>query len=154
MTIKETLLTNVLDGLRGISKAAGYAIDLQTAELKNQLLRDLNVEDLPAVLVSVGTDDFDHETFAGGDGNTQYRMLDLLFYAMIIDEPDAVLPGAIVENAITKALLRLRAASGGLLPADIVIGAIDYSEFERMENGIGIMKIPVRLKYGYVLSDL
>jgi hypothetical protein len=154
MTPEETVVAYLLEALRGITTANGYNVDIGLVELKDRMLRDLNGEDLPAVLASLGDDDFDRETFGNENENAHFRSLDLLLYVAAVYDAEEVVPGSPVKNAIVKCLLKNRCAADGRLPWDIMTGAIRYNEFERIENKIVKFTIPVRLKYCFTLEDL
>lgn len=148
------MVSYVIEALRSITTAGGYTIDIGLVELKDRLTRDLNGEDLPAILISLGNDDFDRETFASGDGNTQFRLLDLTLHVRGTDEPDVLVPGSKLKTAIMRCLLRNRCADDGKQPWDITIGGHTYSEFERIENGVAQLAMSIRLKYAFTLEDL
>jgi hypothetical protein len=154
MTPEESVLTYVLNALRGITKANGYTVTILTVELKNQFLRNLNIGDLPAILVSLGRDDYDREAFGSGDSNTHYRFMDLMLFVYMIDEADATVPGSAVKTAIMAALGKNRCAADGKWPWDIIVGPVNYSEFERSENRIGQFTMPIRARYSYSPGEL
>lgn len=155
MTPDQTVIEHLLTSLEGITTANGYSANVRTVDVKDRQMRDFNDTDTPLILLSIGIDEFDRESFGAQSGNVFFRFIDIDIYLRFIDESGVEPIGSDFKWDVIKCLLANRCADDGKLPWDLIIGAMNPNEFERSENRKAAeFRIPVRVKYQFALSDL
>lgn len=152
---RQTVRDYILDALKTITKANGYALDVETVELNSRLIRDLNLSDCPAIKL-VTKDDTDlSETLGFNVGNQYFQSWDMELLLHMPDPGDAAIEdaGELFLGAVAKCLIKNRHANDDK-PSNIKIKSIKTDDFERIENKIAQLSVTINVRYEFTLGDL
>lgn len=160
-TPRQLVRDYILTRLIGITKAGGYALDVQTAERTQKMLRDYNLSDLPACLLQCGNETEERaETLGGQRANGFFREWNMRLFLRLADRGnsnDIEDAGEIFLAAVIRALIVGR-SSISLSNTSVNLRDIRYDvkadEFERMENGISQYVMDLRVRYDFSVGDL
>lgn len=142
--------------LQGITVAGGYRTNIQTVDFNHNEGVDLSRVQTPAVLISVGADSPQKETFGGATANGFERLWTWTLTLIPGDSANPRQAGYQLRNDVEKALLSNREGddSGMRLPLDISIDLVEPYKFELVENKIAQFRMTITVKYLVTTADM
>lgn len=151
---RTTVLEYLLETLKTVTRANGYHTDVQLVELRTRQMRDVNLSEFPAIILTLGQDRPDSETQGNNSANIHFRAwsmaLTLALQESMLDSIEVA--GEKFLADVQKCLIVNRYGNNGK-PSDIQF-ILSSDEFERMENKTAQFAIGLTVMYDFTIGDL